>query len=568
MDIVERRFAPSTALALMREGVSPVIARVLAARGVDSAAELTRGVSELLPYSDLRNCQALAETLADAVLANERVLIVADYDADGATACAVGVRALRAYGANVGFLVPNRLEHGYGLTPEIVRLAARQDPPPRFILTVDNGIASHAGVAEAARLGIEVLVTDHHLPASTLPAARLIVNPNQPGCNFGSKALAGVGVMWYVAWALTETLARRGIEPLQDGFDVRELLALVALGTVADVVTLDANNRILVREGLRRIRAGASFPGIDALAAVARRNPRELTTGDIAFGLGPRVNAAGRLQSMDTGVECLLSDETARAVQLAQALHGINDQRRDIESEMVEQAVTALLTDVQPERRTVVLHDERWHQGVIGIVAGRLKERVWRPTFVFARTESGTFKGSGRSIPGFHLRDALDLVDKRCPGVLERFGGHAMAAGATVAAGRIDEFAQAFETVARELLSAEALQQRLETDGALEAQEMTLQTVRELRALVWGQGFPEPSFCDTFKVMGARRLGEDGKHLRLTLEKDGRQFVAVRFRHDDPAAPPARIRAVYTLDANTYRNETTLQLLLGHLQAA
>jgi single-stranded-DNA-specific exonuclease len=267
-------------------------------------------------------------------------------------------------------------------------------------------------------------------------------------------------------------------------------------------------------------------------------------------------------------VECLLSDETARAVQLAQALHSINDQRRDIESEMVEQAVTALLTDVQPERRTVVLHDERWHQGVIGIVAGRLKERVWRPTFVFARTESGAFKGSGRSIPGFHLRDALDLVDKRCPGVLERFGGHAMAAGATVAAGRIDEFAQTFEAVARELLSAEALQQRLETDGGLEAQEMTLQTVRELRALVWGQGFPEPAFCDTFKVVGARRLGEDGKHLRLTLEKNGQQFVAVRFRHDDPAAPPARIRAVYTLDANTYRNETSLQLLLGHLQAA
>lgn len=568
MDIIERRFAPSTALALMRSGVSPVLARVLAARGVNGAEELVRGASELLPYSSLHNCVAMAHVLADAIVKGERILIVADYDADGATACAVGVRTLRALGANVGYLIPNRLEHGYGLTPEIVQLAARQERFPRYILTVDNGIASHAGIDEARRLGIEVLVTDHHLPAQTLPPARLIVNPNQPGCAFASKALAGVGVMWYVAWALTNVLAARGIEPLEDGFDVFALLPFVALGTVADVVTLDVNNRILVREGLQRIRSGSSFPGIEALAAVSRRNARELTTGDIAFGLGPRINAAGRLESMDTGVECLLAEDATRAAALAQALHDINDQRRSLEGEMVEQAVTALLMDVRPERYTAVLHDRRWHPGVIGIVAGRLKERIWRPTFVFAEAEDGTFKGSGRSIPGFHLRDALDLVHKRCPGVLERFGGHAMAAGATVAVGRMDAFAQGLEAVAREMLTPAALHQRLETDGALEAAEMSLQTVRELRALVWGQGFPEPVFSDTFRVLEARRLGEEGKHLRLTLEKDGRRFTAMRFRHDDPAAPPARVRAVYKLDANTWHNETALQLLVDHLQAA
>jgi single-stranded-DNA-specific exonuclease len=568
MRVVRRRFSPSAVLGMQRAGVSPVLARVLAARGVCDANELTRGLDELLPYHSLRNCVELARVLADAVTQGSRILVVADYDADGATACSVAVRALRAWGANVGFLIPHRIEHGYGLTPEIVRLAGALPQKPDYLLTVDNGVASHAGVQEAHRLGMEVLVTDHHLAGETLPAARLIVNPNQPECSFVSKALAGVGVIWYVMWAMSDELAQRGLEPMEDGFTIDSLLPIVALGTVADVVALDTNNRILVREGLRQIRAGEGFPGIEALATVSQRDVTKLSTSDIGFGLGPRINAAGRLKTMDAGVECLLADDNALALTLAQSLHDTNQERRSIEGEMVEQAVTALLTDVRPERFTVVLNDSRWHQGVIGIVAGRLKERVWRPTFIFAQTDSGEFKGSGRSIPGFHLRDALDRVDKRCPGVLLRFGGHAMAAGATVAAESMTQFAEAFEAVARELLDPALLQQRLETDGALKTEEMTVQTARELRSQVWGQAFPEPSFSDTFRVLETRRMGEAKQHIRLTLEKDGKRFTAVRFRHEDPAAPPARVRLVFKLDENVYRDESNLQLLVEHIEPA
>lgn len=568
MQVVPRRFSPSAALVLQRAGISSVLSRVLAARGITEAAELTRGLDELLPYDSLLNCVELAKLLADAIVSGQRILVVADYDADGATACSVAVRTLNAWGANVGFLIPHRIEHGYGLTPEIVRLAAQAENKPVYLLTVDNGIASHDGIEEAHRLGMEVLVTDHHLAGASLPAARVIVNPNQPACHFASKALAGVGVMWYVAWALCAELAARGLDPLEDDFTVDTLLPIVALGTVADVVTLDTNNRILVREGLRRIRAGQSFPGIDALATIANRDSTTLSTSDIGFGLGPRINAAGRLKTMDAGVACLLTDDETLAVQLAQSLNDTNRERREIEGEMVEQAVTALLTDVRTERYTVVLNHEEWHQGVIGIVAGRLKERVWRPTFIFAQTDSGAFKGSGRSIPGFHLRDALDRVDKRVPGALVRFGGHAMAAGATVAAGCMDAFAEAFEAVARELLDAGLLQQRLETDGALKAQEMTLETARELRAQVWGQGFPEPIFSDTFRVLYSTRMGKDKEHMRLALEKDGRRFTAVKFRHEDPAAPAERVQLVFKLDENNYRDETTLQLLIEHIEPA
>lgn len=569
MNIVERKFNPSTALALVKAGVAPVLARVLAARGVKTKDEAAFGLDHLIPYTQLTGATKMASVLADAIEHGKRLLIVADYDADGATACSVGVRALRAFGANVGYLIPNRLEHGYGLTPEIARIACAASPKPDYIVTVDNGIASHAGIAEANRLGVPVLVTDHHLPAETHPDALVIVNPNQHGCDFPSKAMAGCGVMYYVMWALQDELIARGAggyENMDPNFSVEDLLPIVAIGTVADVVALDSNNRILVNEGVRKVRTGHSFPGVDALARISGRSARELSTSDIAFGIGPRINAAGRLESMDAGVETLTTDSVARAEALAQVLHDINDRRKEIEGEMVEEAVRRLLTDVQPDRFTAVLHSNDWHQGVIGIVAGRLKERIWRPTFILATGKNDELKGSGRSIPGFHLRDALDLVDKKHPGLLVKFGGHAMAAGVTVRAGGLEQFAQAFEEVARKLLRPSDLLQNLEVDGNLDPAEMTLETVKILKDQVWGQAFPEPSFCDEFRVAESRPIG-GGAHLRLVLEKKGQRFQAVKFRHAD-GLPPTKVRAVYKLDANTFRDETNLQLLVEHIEPA
>lgn len=566
MDIVERKFSPSTALSLCRSGVHPVLARVLAARGVLRSADAAGAFSELIPYTALKGAVEMAEVLADAIQDNKRMLIVADYDADGATACSIGVRALRAFGAKVDFLIPNRIEHGYGLTKEISEIACLRDPKPDYLITVDNGIASHEGIAMANSLGVPVLVTDHHLPAATHPAAKVIVNPNQHGCTFPSKAMAGCGVIFYVMWALQDELVARGYEAMDTSFDIGALLPIVAIGTVADVVALDANNRILVNEGVARIRNGYSFPGIDALAKVSSRNPRELATSDIAFGIGPRINAAGRLESMDAGVECLTTDSTARADALAGMLHDINDRRKEIEGEMTEEAVRRLLTDVREGRYTAVLHSNDWHQGVIGIVAGRLKERIWRPTFILANGKNGEFKGSGRSIPGFHLRDALDMVAKRRPDVLAKFGGHAMAAGVTVREGQLEAFSDAFEEVARELLRPADLNQVLETDGGLENDEMTLATVAIIKQQVWGQGFPEPSFKDVFTVVQSRAIG-GGKHLRLTLEKGGRVFQGVKFRHTD-GLPPKQVSLVYKLDANKFKDETNLQLLIEHLDVA
>lgn len=567
MQIVERKFSPSAALTLTREGLSPVLARILASRGVTSASEAAGNVGGLIPYTELTGAVEMAEVLADAIEAGKHLLIVGDYDADGATATSVGIRALRAFGAKVRFLIPNRIELGYGLSPELAVIACTangDEPKPDYLITVDNGIASHKGIDKCNELGVPVLVTDHHLPGETHPEARVIVNPNQIGCNFPSKAMAGVGVIYYVMWALQDELVARGYTGMDMSFDVSKLLPIVAIGTIADVVSLDKNNRILVNEGLQRIRRGHSLPGIDALAAVAGKDARTLSTSDIAFGLGPRINAAGRLETMDAGVECLTTDLTARAQALAQQLHEINDRRKEIEGEMTEEAVRRLLTDVQQDRFSAVLHSNDWHQGVIGIVAGRLKERIWRPTFVMATGKNGELKGSGRSIPGFHLRDALDMVDRRCPGLLVKFGGHAMAAGATVREGGLEEFADAFEAVARTLLKPSDLLQILEVDGALDVDEMSLETVRALKNQVWGQGFLEPAFSDEFDVVESRAIGQ-GKHLKLTLQKGKTRFQAVKFRHTD-GLPPARIRAVFKMDANTYKDTTNLQLLVEYME--
>lgn len=565
MRIIERKYSPSIALSLVKSGITPLLARIMAARGIKVPSDITGKLVELIPYAELTNAREMAEIMADAIVAKKRMLIVADYDADGATACTVGMRALQAYGANVGFLIPNRLEHGYGLTPEIVDIAAVQVPRPDYIVTVDNGISSLPGIARANELGVEVLVTDHHLPGDTPPAARMIVNPNQVGCGFPSKSLAGCGVMWYVMWALKDVLAERGIPQANPSFKIASLVPIVAIGTVADVVTLDRNNRILVNEGLRYIKHGKSFPGIDALARVAKKDLLTLKTSDIGFGIGPHINAAGRLDSMDAGVECLLTDNVERAKVLANELHEINDRRREIEGKVVIEAVEQLLAKVEPDYYTAVLHADAWHQGVIGIVAGRIKERIYRPTFVMATGKNGEMKGSGRSIPGFHLRDALDTVATRNPGLLPKFGGHAMAAGVTVRAGSLGQFQRAFEEVSREMLSPALLNQCLETDGSLEAAEMTLSTVEFIKAHVWGQNFPEPTFVDEFAVTSFKKMGLDDAHLKLVLEKNGQKFNAVKFRHEGTDIPP-KVRVVYKLESNTFMNNTSLQLMLDHLE--
>lgn len=566
MEVVERKFSPSQALALVKTGTPPVLARALAARGVKRSQDAAGPLAALLPYTLLKNAVKMAEILADAIEQGKRLLIVADYDADGATACSIGVRALRAFGANVGYIIPNRLEHGYGLTPEIAQIACNQTSRPDYLITVDNGIASHEGIALANKLGVPVLVTDHHLPTPVHPDALVIVNPNQHGCTFASKALAGCGVMYYVMWALQDELVSRGYAGFAHDFDVRQLLPIVAVGTIADVVGFDYNNRILVNEGILRIRAGEASPGIGMLAKVSGRATQTLATSDVAFGIGPRINAAGRLESMDAGVECLITDSIEDATERSAQLNELNNRRQEIELTMVEEAVRRLLTDVQPARFTAVLHAPDWHTGVIGIVSGRIKEKIWRPTFVLADGKNGEMKGSGRSIPSLRLRDALDMVNTRFPGIILKFGGHDMAAGVTLRPGSLDAFAAAFETIVRELLTPEDLRQTLEVDGPLTSDEMSLDTVKLLKTQVWGQLFTEPVFWDEFNVVEARPVG-DGKHLRFVLEKNGVRYPGIKFRNSE-VPPTGRIRVAYKLDANTFREETNLQLMVEHFEPA
>lgn len=562
MEIQNRTYSTKTVLSLMKEGLNPVLAKVLAARGIQTSAEISYDMDSLIHYSQLTGAKEMASILCDAILAGKRLLIVADYDADGATACAVGLRGLQEFGANVDFIIPDRLKDGYGLSVPIAEAACQVIPKPDYIVTVDCGIASHDGIAECNRRGVPVLVTDHHLPGDTHPAAACIVNPNQIGCKFPSKALAGCGVMWYVMWALQDEFMNRKIGLINDDYSVKELLPIVAIGTVADVVALDANNRILVAEGLKRIRSGNSFVGIENLITVSGKDKATLSTTDIAFAVAPRINAAGRLDSMNAGVECLTTDDPSVAEGLAIALNDKNNRRKEIEGDMVDEAVRKLLTDVKPDRYSAVLHAEDWHHGVIGIVAGRLKELIWRPTFTLASGHEGELKGSGRSIPGFHLRDALDLIDRRNPGLLPKFGGHAMAAGVTIREGGLDQFGEAFELVARELLTPADLNQILMVDGPLETSEISLKTVALIKEQVWGQAFQEPVFLDEFIVVEGRSMG-NGKHMSLTLQKDGQRFKAVKFRHTEaPPLPQSRIVLAYKLADNPYRGQVYLQLMI------
>ena len=615
--ITIRDVPPRTAWALEQAGIHPLLARLYAARGIASVDELDDGLNRLLPPDGLHGAQAAARLLADALAAGQRICVVADYDCDGATACAVALRGLTLLGAaagTLGYVVPDRAVHGYGLTPAIVDLALDGRPCPAgrpdVLLTVDNGIASLEGVAHARSRGLRVVVTDHHLPALDggsgevrLPDAEVIVNPNQPACTFASKSVAGVGVMFYVLLALRGELRDRGAYAAAAQPRLDSLLDLVALGTVADVVRLDANNRRLVAQGLKRIRAGRMQPGVAALFAAAGRDPRRAGAADFGYAIGPRLNAAGRLADMTVGIECLLADDAGRAAELAQALDAFNRERRSVEAGMRAQA-EALLDALMAATATaaaaagppssgpsahdrkasdpsaaggghaklalqaahgangippaVALFDEAFHEGVVGIIASRLKDRVHRPTFVFARGQDGLLKGSGRSIPGFHLRDALDLVAKREPGLLVRFGGHAMAAGCTLATDGLPRFSAALAEVARQGLDASTLARRLATDGPLAAEHFDAATVRVLEAQVWGQAFEAPLFVDEVEVVAQRLVGE--RHLKLSVRHAGAVRDAIWFGRSEPVGQ--RVRLAYRLAVDEWNGRERLQMVV------
>ena len=561
MTRIVTRSAPQRAVwQLEQQGMHPLLARLYAARGIKDKTELDYELKSLLPPATLTHATDAAHMLADAIEAEAKMLIIGDYDCDGATATAVGVRALKMLGADVDFLLPDRFKLGYGLSPEIVELAAQQSPD--LIITVDNGIASIEGVARARDLGIATLITDHHLPGETLPDADCIVNPNQPGCDFPSKCIAGVGVMFYVMLALRAELRERGFFADHPEPNFASLLDLVALGTVADVVKLDQNNRILVSQGLKRMRAGQLQPGLAALFKAAGRDPKKATAMDLGFILGPRLNAAGRLADMRLGVEALLTDDMTRALNIAQELDALNRERREIESGMQEQAMILLESlDANDAAPGIAMFDESWHEGVVGILASRIKDKLHRPVFAFAPGEGGLIKGSGRSIPGLHLRDALDLVAKRAPGILVRFGGHAMAAGATLREENFEEFREQFAQVASELLAPADLTRTLETDGNLEGAYFSLETVRLLENEIWGQGFPPPIFFDEFDVEQQRVLKE--KHLKLRLRKGSTRIDAIQFNFSKQ--PGHSTRLAYRLSINEYLGVETTQLMVEHL---
>jgi len=556
--ITQRNIDPESHTRLVSQGINPLLARLFAARGVTAAEETEGKLSRLLPFDSLKGIAQMAGELADGIEAGAKFLIVADYDADGATACAIGVEGLRMLGANVDYLVPNRIRHGYGLSPAIVEEAAMLSPDA--IITVDNGIAAIEGVAAANELGIPVYVTDHHLPGDVLPDAAAIVNPNQPGCPFPSKNVAGVGVMFYVLAALRAELRKRGAFADKPEPDLRTLLDRVALGTVADVVRLDANNRIFVYQGLQRIRAGLASPGIQALFQVAGRDPRKASVYDLGFMLGPRLNAAGRLEDMQIGIECLLAPNLETALPLARQLHEINQSRKTIESDMKEQAFALLDENETANRHAMAVYHPEWHAGVVGILASRLKEQYHRPVIAFAPGDNGELKGSGRSIAALHLRDALDWIDRKHPGLIIKFGGHAMAAGLSIRESDFPNFQKAFEELGSEWLSPADLEETIETDGELQADEIRIDRIQEMERAVWGQGFPSPQFQGEFSVIAQRLVGE--KHLKLEVALEQQRFEAMAFFHTDPL--PARFRGVYAPMLNEYNGSVRIQLKLHY----
>jgi single-stranded-DNA-specific exonuclease len=570
---VKRRVSPVASW--VGEQIHPLLQRIYSIRGVQSHTELERGLERLLPYHDLLNIDQAVLYLAEALKKQEKILIVGDFDADGATSTAVAVRALRSFGAqHVDFLVPNRFTFGYGLTPELVQLATEYSP--HLIVTVDNGIANHAGVAKAKSLGMKVIVTDHHLPGATLPLADVIVNPNQPNDIFQSKNMAGVGVIFYVMLALRRYLADQNwfADQQLPEPNMSRLLDLVALGTVADVVPLDQNNRILVHQGLRRIRAGQCVPGIQALLEMAGRNQTRLVAADLGFAVGPRLNAAGRLEDMSLGISCLLSDDIIRAREIAEMLNQLNDERRVIEQDMQGQALEILAKWQTNKKQAVLprgicLFDETWHQGVIGILASRIKDRFHRPVIAFALSNEQEIKGSARSIPGLHIRDALAHIDVTYPHLIDKFGGHAMAAGLTLPRHAFDDFSKAFDEIVSRYLTEDQLQNCLASDGELSQHELTLEVADVLReAGPWGQAFPEPLFDGIFQLLEQRIVG--GKHLKMVLGLGEQVIDAIAFNIDIAHWPNHRCQQVqlaYRMDVNEFRGKRNIQLIVEHLDA-
>ena len=569
---IVRRAAEPPGLTLGAE-LHPVLSRVYAARGVRSAAELDHSLERLLPVGTLEGIAPAVELLLQHRAG--RILVIGDFDADGATSSALMVRALRGLGfAAVDFLVPNRFQFGYGLTPGIVALALEREPT--LIVTVDNGVSSNAGVTAARAHGIDVLITDHHLAGAQLPEANVIVNPNLAGSRFGSRALAGVGVAFYVMAALKRRLDASGEAP--GSFAIATLLDLVALGTVADVVPLDVNNRVLIAQGLKRIRAGRCVAGIRALLQLSGRSSRELTAADLAFGVAPRLNAAGRIDDMSIGIQCLLEDDETRARELAARLDALNEERRGIEAKMQQEALAAVrvLSDPAPgalARSGVVLFHESWHQGVVGLVASRVKERLRRPVVAFALADAATLRGSARSIPGVHIRDVFDAIAAAHPQLISRFGGHAMAAGLTLERAALEPFARAFDQEVQRWMAGLGATDAIETDGELAVTEIALETAQALRAGgPWGQAFPEPSFDGLFSIRSARVIGE--RHLKMWVEvpRSGRAFDAIAFNHIQPGSdftpPEGLAHLVYRLEVNEYQGERRLQLLVDHLLPA
>ena len=564
MQFIPRDMPPRSIWALEQAGVHPLLARLYAARGIQDAATLDASLTQLLPPKGLKGIEAAAVLLADAMAANKKLCIVADYDCDGATACAIALRGLRLLGAKqVSYIVPDRVVDGYGLTPPIAERVKASGAD--VLITVDNGIASVEGVAMARKLGLQVLVTDHHLPAAVLPEADAIVNPNQPGCTFESKALAGVGVMFYVLLVLRAELRKRGVFTAEQQPKLDTLLPLVALGTVADVVKLDANNRRLVSQGLARVRKGQMPAGMTALFAAAGRNSEKCTSQDFGFALGPRINAAGRLSDMTLGIECLTTDDVGRATELATQLDRINRERREIEGDMREQALELAQEMFDPEEEppsALCVFDPDFHEGVVGIVAAKLKDLHHRPTFVFAPSQAAgkghELKGSGRSIPGFHLRDALDLVAKRHPGVLLRFGGHAMAAGCTLEEDNLATFEEALQQVAQEWLDEATLQRRLETDGPLLPEYRRPELADTLAREVWGQGFAPPTFSEEVEVVGQRLVGE--KHLALKLRHHGQPVDGIWFGRVDPL--PALAHLAFRLEVDEWQGNQRVRFVV------
>ncbi len=563
--IATRPINPQLQSALQAAGANPLIAQLYAARNVADSSELNDSLKQLIPYTQLTNCTAAASRLADAIQAKQKILIIADYDADGATACSVAMKGLASMGARVDFFVPNRFEHGYGLTPELADIAHAKGAD--LIVTVDNGISSTEGVARAKALGLDVIVTDHHIAGSVVPDC-IIVNPNQRGCTFPSKSIAGVGVIFYVLIALRAELRARDYfsgclniaEPKLD-----ELLDLVALGTVADVVALDHNNRILVSQGLKRIRAGKMSHGIRALFQTARCSAQKAQPFDFGYKIAPRINAAGRLDDMSIGIACLLSGSLNEAENMASELNELNQTRQEIEQEMLTDILADCPSALPREQTTLCMYRDSFHQGVVGIVASRLKEKFYRPVFVFAPDDDGNYRGSGRSIAGVHLRDVLDAISKRAPDIIIKFGGHAMAAGLTLRSGSLKIFGDLFEDIVRSQVNEDTLSQTFLTDGSLKASDITLANAQLINAQIWGQGFPPPSFADTFQVIRQQSMGADKKHTKAWLAKEGQEFEAMFWRCEDIL--PRNIRVVYRPTVNEWRGNTELQLYVDYWEA-